>query len=140
MSKRPELIANAAGRKVPAEVNGRKQVPFKGVAAHAAEGTKHRPPVRSCRDYPADGDKRVASLEQALENCGLTDGMVISTHHHLRNGDRVALETLRTAAKMGARDLMWFPSASFPCHAPVIDLMEAGSVHHITLAHAMHAL
>ena len=26
---------------------------------------------------------------------------------------------------------MWFPSASFPCHAPVIDLMEAGVVHHI---------
>jgi citrate lyase subunit alpha/citrate CoA-transferase len=26
---------------------------------------------------------------------------------------------------------MWFPSASFPAHAPVIDLMEAGNVHHI---------
>jgi citrate lyase subunit alpha/citrate CoA-transferase len=26
---------------------------------------------------------------------------------------------------------MWFPSASFPIHAPVIELMEAGHVHHI---------
>ncbi|NJN63888.1 MAG: citrate lyase subunit alpha [Acidobacteria bacterium] len=32
---------------------------------------------------------------------------------------------------MGVRDLMWFPSASFPCHEPVIDLMERGFVHHI---------
>jgi citrate lyase subunit alpha/citrate CoA-transferase len=57
--------------------------------------------------------------------------MVVSTHHHLRNGDRVALRALEAAARMGARDLMWFPSASFPCHAPVIDLMESGAVHHI---------
>ena len=26
---------------------------------------------------------------------------------------------------------MWFPSASFPCHEPVIDLMKSGAVHHI---------
>ena len=38
---------------------------------------------------------------------------------------------LETAARMGARDLMWFPSASFPCQAGVIDLMERGVVHHI---------
>jgi len=57
--------------------------------------------------------------------------LVVSTHHHLRDGDRVALRALEAAAGMGARDLMWLPSASFPCHAPVIDLMESGAVHHI---------
>jgi citrate lyase subunit alpha/citrate CoA-transferase len=57
--------------------------------------------------------------------------MVISTHHHLRNGDEVALAALQEAARLGVKDLMWFPSASFPCHAPVIDLMESGAVHHI---------
>ncbi len=57
--------------------------------------------------------------------------MTISSHHHLRNGDRVALTALQTAARMGARDLVWFPSASFPCHEPVIELMKSGAVHHI---------
>jgi citrate lyase subunit alpha/citrate CoA-transferase len=57
--------------------------------------------------------------------------MTISTHHHLRNGDAVALQALNAAAELGARDLMWYPSASFPCHAPVIDLMDRGVVHHI---------
>jgi citrate lyase subunit alpha/citrate CoA-transferase len=57
--------------------------------------------------------------------------MTISSHHHLRNGDRVALTALETAGGMGARDLMWFPSASFPCHEPVIELMRSGAVHHI---------
>jgi citrate lyase subunit alpha/citrate CoA-transferase len=125
------LLTNAVGRKVPAVVNGREQQPFRGVGAFEPAGTRHAPAIRSCKDYPADGDKRVESLEAALERCGLRDGAVISTHHHLRDGDRVALQALQAAARMGARDLMWFPSASFPCHAPVIDLMESGAVHHI---------
>ena len=57
--------------------------------------------------------------------------MVIATHHHLRNGDYVALLALNAAAERGVKDLMWFPSASFPCHEPVIELMERGVVHHI---------
>jgi citrate lyase subunit alpha/citrate CoA-transferase len=73
----------------------------------------------------------VRDLASALKRCGLKDGMVISTHHHLRNGDKVALMALNAAADLGVKELMWLPSASFPCHAPVIDLMDRGVVHHI---------
>jgi citrate lyase subunit alpha/citrate CoA-transferase len=131
MVDKAELVVNALGRQVPTVVNGRQQVPYRGVGGFEPDHGKHAPPVRSCRDYPADGDKRASSLEAAFEKCGLRDGMVISTHHHLRNGDRVALTALQTAAQMGAKDLMWLPSASFPCHADVIDLMKSGAVHHI---------
>ncbi|MCL7969085.1 MAG: citrate lyase subunit alpha [marine benthic group bacterium] len=122
---------NAAGRRVPMDVNGHVALPFEGVGMHRPAGPKHGPPIRSCSGYPANGDKRVPDLKTALERCGLRDGMTISSHHHLRNGDRVALKALNAAAELGARDLMWFPSASFPCHEPVIDLMEQGVVHHI---------
>ncbi|MDT8436820.1 MAG: citrate lyase subunit alpha, partial [Gemmatimonadota bacterium] len=122
---------NAAGRRVPFDVNGRVSLPYEGVGAHRPTGRRHGPPIRSCADYPADGDKRVPDLRAALERCGLRDGMTISTHHHLRNGDRVALAALEAAAGLGAKDLVWFPSASFPCHEPVIDLMDRGVVHHI---------
>ncbi len=125
------MVENAAGRSVPRTVNGLDQVPYKGVGEHVPETAKHAPRIRSCRDYPASGDKRVANLATALEKCGLSDGMVISTHHHFRNGDQVALMALEAAAGLGAKDLMWFPSASFPCHEPVIDLMDRGVVHHI---------
>lgn len=131
MSTKADLVTNRAGRVVPTLVNGREQVPYQGVGAYQPEGARHAPPIRSCRDYPANGDKRVPDLRTALETCGLRDGMTISTHHHLRNGDRVALMALRAAAELGARDLMWFPSASFPCHEPVIELMDKGIVHHI---------
>lgn len=131
MSAKHDFAVNAIGRQVPAVANGRTQVAYKGVAQHVPSGTKAAPPVRSCASYPANGDKRVADLETALRRCGLRDGMVVSNHHHLRNGDRVALEMLRTAARMGARDLLWFPSASFPCQEPVMELMDQGVVHHI---------
>jgi citrate lyase subunit alpha/citrate CoA-transferase len=131
MSSGSELVVNAVGRNVPRVVNGREQVPFKGVGAHKPRGAKHGPPIRSCSDFPDNGDKRVPDLRTALERCGLANGMVISSHHHLRNGDQVGLAALQAAAELGARDLMWFPSASFPCHAPVIDLMDRGVVHHI---------
>ena len=126
-----EFVTNAVGRRVPTRVNGREQTPFRGVGGYEPTGRKHGPVVRSCRDFAANGDKQVGSLREAFERCGLRDGMVVSTHHHLRNGDRVALAALETAGEMGIRDLTWFPSASFPCHEPVIDLMDAGVVHHI---------
>ncbi|MDP6803106.1 MAG: citrate lyase subunit alpha [Gemmatimonadota bacterium] len=122
---------NAAGREVPTIVNGVPRTPFAGVHAHRPDGTRHAPPVRSCADYPADGDKRAGSLKEALVAAGLRDGMVISTHHHFRNGDLIAVQIFDIAAELGMKDLVWAPSASFPCHAPIVKHLESGVVHHI---------
>jgi citrate lyase subunit alpha/citrate CoA-transferase len=124
-------LENAAGRQVPAEINGRATIPFAGVGGHTPTGSRHAPPVRRSTDYPADGDKRVGSLKEALERCGLRDGMTIGTHHHFRNGDLVANAMFDAAAELGAKDLRWFPSASFPCHAHLIEHLESGVIHHI---------
>jgi citrate lyase subunit alpha/citrate CoA-transferase len=43
----------------------------------------------------------------------------------------VAIPLFAAAAELGVKDLRWFPSASFPCHAPIIDHLESGVVHHI---------
>src|SRR3974377_1139597 len=131
MSLQVELLPNAAGRPVPKMVNGRAQHPYEGVQGRPPEGSKQAPPIRSCADYPANGDKRVPDLETALKKCGLVDGMVISSHHHLRDGDRVAVMALEAASVIGATDLMWFPSASFPSQKSAIALMEAGVIDHI---------
>ena len=126
-----EFVINAAGRRVPTVVNGKAQLPYQGVGVYKPDGARHGPPIPSCRDFPANGDKRVKDIKTALQKCGIRDGMTISSHHHLRDGDRVALEALQAAAELGVKDLIWFPSASFPCQEPVIDLMEKGVVHHI---------
>src|SRR5919109_5275122 len=130
MIQKVELALNAAGRMVPAMVNGRPQIPYIGVGKYQPHGRKAAAPVRTAASYPESGEKLVPDLEPALRKCGLRDGMVISSHHHLRDGDSVALMALQTAARMGAIDLMWFPSASFPSQN-AISLMESGTIHHI---------
>ena len=129
--EKTDLIANASGRIVPERINGRAQVPFMGVGKYRPVGAKAAAPIRSAADYPVNGDKRVPDLETALRECGLRDGMVISSHHHLRDGDRVALMALEAAAKLGAKNLTWFPSASFPSQKGAIELMESGAIDHI---------
>jgi len=45
--------------------------------------------------------KLANSLEEAIRSSGLKNGMTISFHHHLRNGDHVLNLVLDTIAKMG---------------------------------------
>jgi citrate lyase subunit alpha/citrate CoA-transferase len=126
-----KLVENAAGRLVPVEINGTPAVPYQGVGRFRPQGRKAAPPIRSCADYPADGDKTAPDLKTALQHAGLRDGMTIGSHHHLRNGDLVANQVFRAAAELGVRDLRWVPSAAFPCHAPLLELLESGVIHHI---------
>jgi len=124
-------VVNAAGRSVPTEINGKPCVPFQGVGAFHPEGNKKAPPIRSAADYPSNGDKRVGSLREALEKCGLASGMTIGTHHHFRNGDLMANAVFDAAHDMGLKNLVWAPSASFPCHEHLVPYIEDGTIHHI---------
>jgi len=125
------LVTNAVGREVPAQINGAPAVPFQGIGKHRPQGRTRGRLIASCADYPADGNKLVSSLKEALIRAGLRDGMTISTHHHFRNGDLIANQIFDIAAELGIRDLVWAPSASFPCHQPIIAHLENGVVHHI---------
>lgn len=126
-----KFVKNAVGRMVPTHINGKKIVPFQGVGKYKPEGHKYGPAIVSASDYPADGNKTVKSLKEALLASGLSDGMVISTHHHLRNGDLIANQIFNIAEELGVKDLIWLPSASFPCHKEIIRHLESGVVHHI---------
>lgn len=119
---------NAIGRLVPDSVNGRPATPFKGVGAFKPSGNKAAPRITSCADYPSSGDKRVKSIKEALKRAGLKSGMTISSHHHFRNGDLLMPQVFDAAAELGIKDLMWFPSAAFPCHEPLIKHLDSGVI------------
>ena len=131
MKKYDKLVKNAVGRLVPEEINGKPVVPFMGVGKYIPTGNKYAPPIPTCANYPVDGNKTMPGLKEALIACGLRDGMTISSHHHFRNGDLVANQIFDIAHEMGIKNLMWFPSASFPCHEPLIKYLEDGTIHHI---------
>ena len=131
MKGKDAMVVNAIGRSVPTLVNGKSEIPYKGIGKHRPNGRKFGPLISSCADFPADGNKLVPTLKQALVDAGLKDGMTISTHHHFRNGDLIAIQIFDIAAALGVKDLVWFPSASFDCHAPLIRHLEDGTIHHI---------
>ena len=126
-----KLVRNAAGRKVPTVVNGLKSIPFKGVNKHKPSGNKAKAKINTCIDFPDTGDKTVKTLREALKKSGLKDGMTISTHHHLRNGDELTNKMFDAIKSLGVKNIRWYPSASFPCHSHLIKYLDDGTIHHI---------
>ena len=131
MSKYSNLVKNAVGRIVPTVINGKPAIPYQGVGKYIPKGNKHAPPIASCVNYPDDGNKLVPSLKEALIRSGIRDGMTISTHHHFRNGDLISVQIFDIASELGIKDLVWFPSASFPCHDPIIEHLKNGVINRI---------
>ncbi|WP_186565840.1 citrate lyase subunit alpha [Lawsonibacter celer] len=73
-------------------------------------------------------NKLVSSLEEAVRLSGLKDGMTISFHHHLRNGDHVLNLVLDAIAQMGIKDLTINASSIFDVHMPLLDHIKNGVV------------
>ena len=64
--------------------------------------------------------KLVNSIREAVQLAGLKDGMTVSFHHHLRNGDFVLNMVMDTIAQMGIKDLNVNASSVFDTHAPLL--------------------
>lgn len=69
--------------------------------------------------------KVVASLKEAISLAGLRDGMTVSFHHHLRNGDFVLNMVLAEAAAAGVKDLNVNASSLFDVHAPLLEHIKS---------------
>lgn len=65
--------------------------------------------------------KLVKSIREAVVLAGLKDGMTVSFHHHLRNGDYVLNMVMDEIANLGIRDLIINASSLFDVHAPLLD-------------------
>ena len=72
--------------------------------------------------------KLIGSVKEAIEKTGLKDGMTISFHHHMRNGDYVLDMVLEEAAAMGIKDLTVNASSIFVIHEPIIEHIKNGVV------------
>ena len=86
---------------IPELINGKKVVPFKGVGKFRPSGKKAMPRIPSCKDFPPDGNKLAESLKDALVKCGIGNGKTISTHHHFRDGDLIAVKIFKIARELG---------------------------------------
>ncbi|MDD4437997.1 MAG: citrate lyase subunit alpha [Tissierellia bacterium] len=64
--------------------------------------------------------KIVNSLNEVIKLCGLKDGMRISFHHHLRNGDNVVNIVMDEISNLGYKNITINASSVFDIHYPLI--------------------
>lgn len=68
------------------------------------------------------------SLDAVLDVLHLHDGMTISFHHHLRNGDFVLNMVMEKLQARGIKDVTVMASSIFPTHAILVDCMRDKTV------------
>ena len=72
--------------------------------------------------------KLVTSIRDVIRTCGLQDGMTVSFHHHLRNGDFVLNMVMAEIAGMGYKDINVNASSLFDVHMPLLEHIQNGVV------------
>ena len=73
-------------------------------------------------------NKLVKSIREAIVLSGLKDGMTVSFHHHLRNGDFVLNMVMAEIAALGIKNITVNASSIFDVHAPLIGHIRGGVV------------
>ena len=72
--------------------------------------------------------KVVNSIREAIQLSGLRDGMTVSFHHHLRNGDFVLNMVMEQVAALGIKDINVNASSLFDVHRPLLEHIKNGVV------------
>lgn len=66
----------------------------------------------------------LSSLSDVFDSLQIKDGMTLSFHHHLRNGDYVLNDVLREIQKRNIKNIHLAPSSIFPNNDILVDLIE----------------
>jgi citrate lyase subunit alpha / citrate CoA-transferase len=72
--------------------------------------------------------KAVDSISRLFDLIPIKDGMTLSFHHHLRNGDHVLNMVIAEIKKRGLKNMVLAPTAIFPVHEPLVELIKNGQV------------
>ncbi len=72
------------------------------------------------------------SLEKLMEDLKIHDGLHLSFHHHLRNGDKVLNLIMEDLIAKNIKDLHLYPSGIFPVHTSMVNALKKGLIKSIT--------
>lgn len=121
-----KTIINKVNREMPSYIEGYGEVkPYAGPFATEPVGRKYAP----LKGFSKPGESKILSgIKEAIEKCELKDGMTISFHHHLRNGDYVLNMVMDEIAKIGVKNLNLVCSSLTKAHEPLIEHIRNGVV------------
>ncbi|MED4224995.1 citrate lyase subunit alpha [Neobacillus cucumis] len=117
---------NAIGRRIPEEIYG-----LGTLRQFESDGLVKNTQKSKDRQRNPERNKILDSLETAIRETGLKDGMTISFHHHFRNGDYIVNMVMETIARMGMKDLVLAASSLSKIHAPLIHHIKNGVIRRI---------
>ncbi|MHA1542212.1 MAG: citrate lyase subunit alpha [Candidatus Hodarchaeales archaeon] len=125
------MISNAAGRKVPSQLFGKKYLPYAGAFSTPPSGRRVGRKYQS--QVITQKTKRIYDdLEKVLSKIQIENGMTLGFNHNLRYGDRVICMVMDSIASMGIKNLTLASTALFSNHAPLIEHIQSGVIREIS--------
>lgn len=73
-------------------------------------------------------EPEIIGFDEVFDKLDLKDGMTVSFHHHLRNGDYVLNMVMKKLHEKGLKNLRLAASSIFACHEPLVEMIEDGTV------------
>ncbi len=121
-------MRNAVGREIPEEIlrETGKQAFAGTYALDGYEYKKAAPRVRALCDPKRE--KLVGSIREALEKCGLKDGMTLSFHHHFREGDYVVNMVMEEVHRLGVKGITVCASSLGKANDAIVPYIEDGTI------------
>lgn len=118
---------NSLGRKIPKNHFGKKLEPYQGLSRKKYGSTKRKSIPHE--KYECNLNKRFYdSLDDLFKDIKIIDGLNVSFHHALRQGDEVINEVMDKFATYNAKSISLASTALFPVHKPLIKLIEDGTI------------
>lgn len=122
-------MLNAVGREIPEEIlkETGKDI-FRGNRKFDGHVYEKASPKTRCVIGGSGSKVLPGGIREALEKCGIKDGMTLSFHHHFREGDLVVNMVMEEVQKMGIKDLTICASSLGKAHDAIVPMIEDGTI------------
>jgi len=123
-------MKNAINREVPNYIEGVGKIePFLGAWNKLQKGWMDEvtlpPPNKAKLPHQT---KMCETLEEAIIKTKPKDGMTVSFHHHLRNGDITIVKVVEILAKLGIKNITLASSSLNDTQDPILKYLEDGTI------------
>ncbi|MBR3077760.1 MAG: citrate lyase subunit alpha [Oscillospiraceae bacterium] len=121
-------MRNAVGRDIPDYLLTNGKEVYQGKNYMDGKYMQKAAPKTRRFEKPQES-KIVATIADALRQCGCKDGCTFSFHHHLRNGDYTANMVIKAAVEeLGIKDITVAATSLGSAHDVIADYIEQGIV------------
>jgi len=123
-------MKNAIGREIPEFIEGYgKTEPYQGAWEKLKKGWMEEVTVPAPNKAKLPHFNKICeNLEEAIKKTNPRNGMTVTFHHHLRNGDEILNQSIEILAKMGIKDITLAASSLNDCNDPILKYIEDGTI------------